>query len=223
MVTLNTWNTMEGKTISTRGMIREVISKLGLRDVQDLPYYDIMIWMGQALQHIGGYNALETTKKKVRVENYTGRYPEDLHAILYVDGHPRFKSIRNGFQIDLKEGSVWIEYERFPLDEDGFPTFPSDISTKEAITWYIAKYLSIQGKLPNKNLSPNYCDQQWQWYCGQARAEGYVPTPDQWERMINVFYRMVPTDYEYANRFIGLNDREVLHRDSNNPSPSIFR
>lgn len=214
---------MDGTNISTKGMLREVVSKLGLRDVQNLPYYDIMIWMGQALQHIGGYTALETAYKKIDIQNYTGRYPEDLHAIKYVEGHPRFKSIRNGFQIDLKEGSVMIEYERFPLDEDGFPVFPGDISTKEAVVWYVAKYLAVQGLLPNGRLTPDYCDHQWQWYCRQARAEGYVPTPDQWERMVNIFYRMVPTNNEYANKFMGLNERENINRDNNNNQSNTFR
>lgn len=209
---------MEGNYISTKEMIREVVSKLGLRDVNNLPYYDIIIWMGQALQHIGGYTALETTTKRVEIKNYIGRYPEDLHAIKYVEGHPRFKSIRNGFQIDLKEGTVLIEYERFPIDNEGFPVFPGDISTKEAIVWYVAKYLAVQGLLPNGRLGPDYCNAQWQWYCGQARAEGYVPTPDQWERMVNTFYRLIPLSNEYANKFAGLNERENIDRDPSNNS-----
>jgi hypothetical protein len=207
---------MDERYISTKRMLQEVISKLGLREVHNLPMYDIISWMGQALTFIGGYTALETVKKKVKVVNYTGTYPQDLYAIIRVSGHPRFTSKRNGFVIDLQDGEVEVEYDKFPTDEDGFPVFPNEPSTKEAITWYIAKYLSIQDKLPNKKLGPDYCDSQWQWYCGQARAEGFTPTIDQWERMVNNFYRLIPLNNEYANEFTGLNSREILSRDKPN-------
>ena len=211
---------MESNTVSIRYMLREVMSKLGLREVNNLPVYDIMVWMGQALAHIGGYTSLETTTKKVKIQNYTGEFPQDLYAIIRVKGHPKFVSKRNGFTISLESGEVEIEYERFPVDEDGFPTFPNNPSTKDAITWYVAKYLAIQDKLINKRLSPEYCDQQWQWYCGQARAEGFTPTIDQWERMVNTFYRMVPLNNEYANEFSGLNSRERIVRDNLNSEPT---
>lgn len=211
---------MESKTVSIRYMLREVMSKLGLREVNNLPMYDIMVWMGQALSHIGGYTSLETTTKKVKIQNYTGEFPQDLYSIIRVKGHPKFTSRRNGFTISLESGEVEIEYERFPVDEEGFPTFPNDPSTKDAITWYVAKYLAIQDKLLNKRLDPEYCDRQWQWYCGQARAEGFAPTIDQWERMVNIFYRLVPLNNEYSNEFTWLNSRENIVRDNLNSEPT---
>lgn len=207
---------MEGNYISIRGMLREVISKLGLREVHNLPTHDILSWMGQALSFIGGYNSLETTTAKVKIVNYTGQFPKDMYAIIRVRGYSKFISKRTGFTVDLQEGEVEIEYDRFPVDDDGFPVFPNDSSTKEAIVWYVAKYLSIQDKLPNKRMGPDYCDSQWQWYCGQARAEGFAPSIDQWERMVNNFYRMMPLNNEYANEFKGLNFRETLFRDKLN-------
>ena len=90
-----------------------------------------------------------------------------MHAIIRIEGHPRFKSLRSGFQIDLEEGSI-TEYDRYPLDEEGFPMYPNNPSTIDAIVWFVGWYLSIQGKLPNGRLSPQYCESQWQWYCRQA-------------------------------------------------------
>jgi len=178
--------------------------------------YDIFVWMGHALKHIGGYNSLQTITKTVKVSNYTGRWPEDMHSIKRIKDHPNFVNKRSGFNISLEEGEVEIEYERFPLDEEGFPLFPNNPSTIDAIVWFVGWYLSIQGLLPNGRLSPQYCESQWQWYCGQARAEGYVPSIDQWERMVNVFYRLIPLNNEYENEFENLNTRETLTRDKPN-------
>lgn len=209
--------------VTTRYVLREVISKLGLREVSNLPIYDIMVWMGQALSHIGGYTSLETTTKKVQVQNYIGKYPQDLYAIIRVKDHPKFISKRNGFSVSIESGEVEIEYDRFPVDEEGFPMYPNDPSTLDAIVWYVAKYLSIQDKLPNKRLSPEYCDQQWQWYCGQSRAEGFAPTIDQWERMVNSYYRLIPLNNEYENSFTGMNSREDITRDKLNiPNERLY-
>ena len=212
---------MENKFVTTQFMLREIMSKLGLREVHNLPMYDIMSWMGQALIHIGGYTSLETTTKVIKIVNYTGKWPEDLYAVKRVIGYPKFITKRTGFTINLQEGTVTIEYDRFPLGEDKFPLYPNNPSTIDAIVWYVAKYLSIQDKLPNKRIGPDYCDAQWQWYCGQARAEGYAPSIDQWERMVNTFYRLIPLNNEYANDFEGLNSREELDRDKNNLSSTL--
>jgi len=207
---------MDERLLSTKDLLREIISRLGLREVPNLPLYDMFVWMGHALRHIGGYTSLETTTKEVTINNYTGKWPEDMHAIIRVEGHPQFVSKRAGFVIDLKEGKVTIEYDRYPLDEEGYPLFPNNPSTIDAVIWFVAWYLSIQDKLPNKNLRPDYCESQWQWYCGQARAEGFAPSIDQWERMVNIFYRMIPMNNEYPNEFTGLSERESLSRSSIN-------
>lgn len=212
---------MGSNFISAREVLREIISRFGLRGVHNLPVYDMLVWMGHALKHIGGYQSLETTTKTVQIVNYTGEWPLDMHAIIRVHGYPKFKNMRTGFQVDLQEGEVTIEYDRFPLDEDGYPLFKNDPSTIDAIVWFVGWYLAIQGILPNSRISPQYCESKWQWYCGQARAEGYVPSMDQWERMVNTFYRLVPLDNEYNNEFYGQSSREFLERDAIN-GPSLF-
>ncbi|WP_428743151.1 hypothetical protein [Tenacibaculum sp.] len=211
---------MENNRISTYAMLQNIVSKLGLREVYDLPFRDIMSWMMEALAHIGGYTALETITKKVKVVNYTGKYPRDLYAIKRVIDHPNFRQVRGGFQISETDVEVTIEYDRFPLDDNGFPLYPNDPSTKDAIMWYVAQFLAIQDKLPTAKLTPQYCDRQWQWYCGQARAEGFVPSIDQWNRMVNIFYRLIPEKDEYERYFEGLNSAEGLNLDPLNSNNS---
>ncbi len=201
--------------VSTNYTLSNVIGKLGLRKVPDLPISDMVRWMSEAIAHIGSYQNFEEKKLIVPIENYTGRLPLDCESIKRVTGYPVFKSIRGGFQIALESGEVEIIYDKFPTDNDGFPMINGDVSTQEAIVWYVGKWLSIQDILPNARLTPEYCDQKWIWYCGQARAKGYVPTPDQMERMVNVLYQLVPTR-QYEVNFEGINHPEDIHLDHMN-------
>jgi len=71
----------------------------------------------------------------------------------------------------VKDGNLKIQYLAMPTDEEGFPLIPDNESYKEAFFWKVARQIAIRGKLPNERLTVDYCDQQWNWYCGQARAE----------------------------------------------------
>lgn len=188
--------------ISIHAVIAKTVSNFGLRQIDDLPYQDMMLWATEALAHIGSRLALETKRVQVKIENYRGMFPRDLEHILRVENYPNFKSHNHFFEIDLKEGEVFIEYAAMPMDEEG-PLFPGDVSTGEAVSWYIAYRLSLQGRLPG-NIDPRYCDSQWQWYCGQARAEGFTPTIDEMNRIANVFTRLIVDPREYAYNFDGL-------------------
>lgn len=73
---------------------------------------------------------------------------------------------------NYKDGTLKIQYLAMPTDEEGFPYIPENESYKEAFFWKVARQLAIRGSIPNKELSYERCDYEWQFYCGQARAEG---------------------------------------------------
>ena len=207
---------MENNYITTHQMLRNVISRLGLRDIHDLPLYDMISWLADGTAHIGSLKNLEEATCQVNVTNYIGEYPLDMWAIKRIEGHPLFKSTRNGFTINLKEGTVTIIYDRFPLDSEGLPLYPNTPAIVDALTFYCGKWLAIQGKLPNPQMTYEKCDKEWQWYCGQARAEGFVPSIDEWDRMVSLFYRWLPNKNEFVNNFVGLNLPEKLVIDGIN-------
>jgi len=68
-------------------------------------------------------------------------------------------------------GNLRIQYLAMPTDDEGFPYIPDNESYKEAFFWKVARQLAIRGQLPNKELTYERCDAEWQFYCGQARAE----------------------------------------------------
>lgn len=90
-----------------------------------------------------------------------------------------FNIILDNIITSYKEGTLTCQYLAMPVDEEGFPYIPDNESYKEAFFWYVANRLAIRGQLKNRELSIQYCDAQWQWYCGQARAEGNALTHSQ--------------------------------------------
>lgn len=200
-------------TITIEQSLAGIIGKLGLRKVSDLPTQDMATWMLEALGHIGTTHSLENTEKVIHIENYTGRFPEDLSAPIRIKEGYQMHSIRGGFQVGVTDIDVTLVYQRFITDSRGYPAIPNVPAVAQALTWYVAQFLAIQGILPNKQLSPEYCDDKWQRYCGQARAEGFVPTLDGWERMCNIQRRLLPLENAYANNFAELETRENLQLD----------
>ena len=76
----------------------------------------------------------------------------------------------------FRNGTLKIQYLAMPTDDEGFPLIPDNESYKEAFFWKVARQLAIRGQLPNKELTYERCDYEWNWYCGQARAEANVMT-----------------------------------------------
>lgn len=72
---------------------------------------------------------------------------------------------------NYKDGNLKIQYLAMPTDDEGFPYIPDNESYKEAFFWKVARQLAIRGQIPNKELTYERCDYEWNWYCGQARAE----------------------------------------------------
>lgn len=199
--------------------ISNTVSDFGLHRVPDLPMQDMMGWAVRALRNIGSIHGLEEVTKTVTIENYSGRFPQDLDSpIRVLDWKMHTNANNTGFTVGLPSGEVTLVYNRFVTDSRGYPKVPDNEPTLNAISWYIAHKLCLQDLMPNQRLTVQYCEEQWQWYCGQARAEGYVPTLDGWERMVNISHRLLPVQYSYDNNFAEseVREREYLGIDTVN-------
>jgi len=103
-----------------------------------------------------------------------------------------YNIVLDNISTSYKDGTLKIQYLAMPTDEEGFPLIPDNESYKEAFFWYVANRLAIRGQLKNKDLSIGYCDAQWQWYCGQARAEANAFTHSQLDWVSADNLTMVP-------------------------------
>tara|TARA_R100000988_G_scaffold103338_2_gene81903 strand:- start:4668 stop:5621 length:954 start_codon:yes stop_codon:yes gene_type:complete len=114
-------------------------------------------------------------------------------------------------------GKLCLSYKAFPIDEDCFPLVPDDISFKEALFWYIYKKLLLSFVSPpetkRNGIDYGFAEQQWKYYCTQARNAANYPDIDRYESFMNQWVRLIPNLSRHDLMFEQLNMREDLYRE----------
>lgn len=93
----------------------------------------------------------------------------------------------------FERGVIRLQFLSMPLNENNYPLVPDDISYDTAFFWYVAKQLSLQGKLNNKELNYTFCNQMWLKYCGQARSSANMPDPMTITRLGQHYNSFIPS------------------------------
>jgi len=115
--------------------------------------------------------------------------------------------IKTSFQ----SGKICLSYMAFPTDEDCFPLVPDDISFKEALFWYVYKKILLSNpQFKNNGIDYSFAEQQWKYYCTQARNAANYPDIDKYESYMNQWVRMIPNINRHDVGFEQLNTRESL-------------
>ena len=113
-------------------------------------------------------------------------------------------------------GKICLSYTAFPTDEDCYPLVPDEISFKEALFWYIYKKLLLSFVSPPENrrngIDYSFAEQQWKYYCGQARNEANFPDIDRYESFMNQWVRLIPDINRHDLMFENLNTKEDIFR-----------
>jgi len=128
--------------------------------------------------------------------------------------------VDNGYiKTSFVSGKVCLSYTAFPIDEECYPLVPDNISYREAMFWYIFKKLLLQSDLmlndrrfKSNGIDYNYADQQWRYYCGQARNEANFPDIDRYESFMNQWVRLIPDINKHDLMFENLNTKEDIFR-----------
>jgi hypothetical protein len=90
---------------------------------------------------------------------------------------------------------------------------PDDISFKEAMFWYVYKKMLLGGMPPTNNgIQYDFAEQQWKYYCTQARNAANFPDIDRYESFLDQWVRLIPNINRHAEGFITLGARESLDR-----------
>ena len=111
-------------------------------------------------------------------------------------------------------GKICISYMALPTDEDCFPLVPDDISYQEAMFWYVYKKILLgTPKFKNNQIDYTFADQQWKYYCTQARNAANFPDIDRYESFMNQWVRLIPDINRHDSAFENLNSREQLNRN----------
>lgn len=178
------------KLVSSKAVILKIARDLGLGSTS-IPWQDMVEWIGEGLQHIGGYNQFIPKTATIHVENYKGKLPEDFHSTR-PNPFLSYKIVQDTIQVAIQHGHVNLDYLAFPLDEEGFPLVPDKVQYSTALFWKVAMQLAIRGDLVNKELSIATCVSRWNWYCRQAGATGQLGDGQFAARFASLFTSRIP-------------------------------
>jgi hypothetical protein len=112
----------------------------------------------------------------------------------------------------FEKGKICVAYKAFPTDHDCYPLVPDSISFKEALFWYIFKKLLLRGMQSPNGFNYMSANQQWQYYCTQARNEAVFPDIPQMESFMNQWVRLLPNINRSEEQFENLGNREDIYR-----------
>jgi hypothetical protein len=116
----------------------------------------------------------------------------------------------NYINTEARDATIILSYKAFPVDEEGFPMVPKEVSVKTALFWYIVKQL-LMGGYVNPNISMQYAEEQWNWYCGQSRGKLNMPNLDQMEQIRKTMMRMIPQINLSEGYFVNQNTTDTLY------------
>lgn len=102
-----------------------------------------------------------------------------------------------------RTGKVSIQYLAIPVDEEGYPKIPDDVSVFNCLFWRVVYHLSIQGfTFKNPQLNDiNFCSRKKDFYTMQARGTLNMPDGDMLERMKNRWLSLIPNTNAYSSGF----------------------
>ncbi len=112
---------------------------------------------------------------------------------------------------NFKNGDIYISYEAIPLDEDGFPLIPDDISYRTACFWYIVKMLALPDWFEGRASKFEVADNNWQFYCAQAGAKAMAPDLPRLENIKGQWVRLLPDINKGSRFFVDLAKQERLN------------
>ena len=113
----------------------------------------------------------------------------------------------------FKKGKLCIAYIKQPLDERGWPMIPDTVSYVEAVKRYIIYKLKysdfIKGQIPAQIFMK--IEDDWQWYCRQARNKMNMPdTIDKMQNLLEMRKRIFNKERRYYGFFGNLSQGERL-------------
>lgn len=195
---------MQRPLVSSKTVILKIVRDLGLGNAE-IPWQDILEWVGEGLQHIGSYGQFEERVADLEVDGYRAKLPCDFYAAR-TNNHVSYKISGDNLTVGFARGVVQgFAYLAFPLDEEGYPLVPENISYASALFWKVAMQLAIRGELPNAKLDYATCVSRWNWYCKQAGTQGQGFGAETAQRIAGLFTSRIPDLAQYEAGFTAVN------------------
>jgi hypothetical protein len=120
----------------------------------------------------------------------------------------------------FEEGQIEIAYDKFPLDDRGFPLVPDDEGVIQGMSWYIAYKLAYILWM-NDQLSRakfDYVRGEKDWYIGKAISRARILSKDQMETWKNMSVRLITKMNAHDSHFSNIGNQERRFNHNNDPS-----
>ena len=135
---------------SSRDIINKVLTDFGIQSMDWV--VDAVQWIAEGLDAIHSLQTYVIESEKVQVVDYKVVVPYNCIRVLAVLEDGRELAIssdgytvsQNIIRFGFTDKEVELRYLAIPV-EDGFPMYPDDFSTREALSWYIVYKLCIRG------------------------------------------------------------------------------
>lgn len=165
----------------------------------------------------------------IEIIDYKGNLPSDFHQIIAVRDYNTkialsessslfFNSNNRAFSTfsehsykisndliftSFESGSLEIEYWAFPIDEDGLPLIPDDVTYLKAIESYIteriARKLMIQDKMDFNKY--RLFEREWAYYVNSANTKDSLMSLDKAEALRNQLTKIIGTKSLFKRSF----------------------
>jgi hypothetical protein len=170
----------------------------------------------EAIKLIGAEKVYLHREVSLTVSNRIVKLPRDCENIIsLVPESKYFKEYGGYLEIDDPDGTtVTLKYQALPVDERGYPLIPDSAPTREAIMWYMAKILILQGVI--KTVPFQMAESEWQWRCGSARAYLNTLNSQEMNKIYNDFVRLNPIKNSHANNYKEAGKGNTLDRERHN-------
>jgi len=197
---------------SVEVVIDFVIRRFKLREWQ-YDIEEIVEDVAEGLRHIGAAKVFQDKVHTLTFNNKAAALPRDCVHVKSLDP-VNTKYIESGryIQCDVADGTeIPLIYQAMPVDQRGYPVVPDNTAVREALMWYIAKILILQGEL--KSVPYSVAEEEWQWRCGSARAELNVMGVQAWSGVANDFTRLNPLKDQHEKGYSEVGKPNTLDRD----------
>lgn len=96
-------------------------------------------------------------------------------------------------KLNKPTGYLMLAYTSIPIDTEGYPLIPDNISFITALYWYVTMKLMYPEWREGRIRDAVYYDarRSWNFYCKQAYGEALMPNADMMESIKNTWNRVV--------------------------------
>tara|TARA_R110002020_G_scaffold72885_5_gene187219 strand:+ start:991 stop:1863 length:873 start_codon:yes stop_codon:yes gene_type:complete len=161
-----------------------------------------------------------------KIDNYRGSQGganslyrnEDMFSLNDAWGPNDYNVNHDIVSTSFKEGVIYLKYLSFPVDEEGLPMVPDNVSYRRALFWKCAYHLSLRNpeSMPNPRLRDmEYCENKWALKCTQARAEANMGDLEEHIKIKNRKFNMFQGPGEDRNGFRNLGRFSSTNFDGN--------